>query len=384
MKKAIVILLIVFSFTVVLSAAAADTVSLQFTYAPVDFPNVYLLPNGYYEAIYYTPNTSEYWLDQGRNDVTNCVVEVFDTSGQSVWSFPVFRVDILQDDPDAFFYQNVVLPDQIVFEYYWDHSYERYVSKEWGFDGEKRSTSFDSIKQPEESFRYIRSQYPYTLEMWPFGEAYNAPAKLTYVVDQTAVELPFSYGIHTTCVSTDERFYMLYEAHDAAEGENGAVYLLTYSPDTRELTQTQTNLDTCAGHIAVINDTLVFLQSLNAQEYMLYTAAINNPKQETISFTAAGEIAVDQDEVIDTLIPSGNHLLCLKSRVIDRNTESERLVTELCGLSLEGDLSPIQKWDGEAIFLGNASSTLLFLCEDGAAGYQIIRMTGEDISAYEP
>ena len=173
MKKLIPILMIVLSFTVVLNTSAAETVPLQFAYSPVDYPNFFLLPNGYYEAVYYTPNTSDFWINQGRNDVSNCVVEVFDSFGQSIWSFPVLQVDILQDDANAFFYQNEVRFDQIVFEYYWNHSFERYVSKNWSFDGERHFTSFDSIQQAEESFRYIISQYPYTLEIWPFGETHD-------------------------------------------------------------------------------------------------------------------------------------------------------------------------------------------------------------------
>ena len=81
MKKLIPILMIVLSFTVVLNTSAAETVPLQFAYSPVDYPNFFLLPNGYYEAVYYTPNTSDFWINQGRNDVSNCVVEVFDSFG---------------------------------------------------------------------------------------------------------------------------------------------------------------------------------------------------------------------------------------------------------------------------------------------------------------
>lgn len=382
MKRAIAILLIVLSFSIALSASAADIISLQFSYPPIDSPSVTLLPNGYYEAVYYTPNSSDYWLDQGRNDVSNCVVEVFNASGQSLWSFPVFRIDILQDDADAFFYQNVVLPDQIVFEYYWDHSYERYVSKEWGFDGEQRSTSFDSIKQSEEFFRYIRSQYPYTLETWPFGEEHSVPAKLTYVVDGTTVDLPFAYGVNTTFVDTNERFYMLYEADDIGEGEPGVVYLLMYAPDTHELTTTRTNLTSCSGHIAISNDTLVFLQAKNEKVYVLYNAALNDETQEIIRFTAADAISVLRNEVIDNIIPAGSHLLCLKGKTVDANTEAESQQSELCVLAAEGKLVPVQSWDGEVRFLQNSTTSMQFVCEDGDGGYQIVKLDNEDITNF--
>lgn len=385
MKKLIPILMIVLSFTVVLNTSAAETVPLQFAYSPVDYPNFFLLPNGYYEAVYYTPNTSDFWINQGRNDVSNCVVEVFDSFGQSIWSFPVLQVDILQDDANAFFYQNEVRFDQIVFEYYWNHSFERYVSKNWSFDGERLFTSFDSIQQAEESFRYIISQYPYTLEIWPFGETHDTPARLTYVADGSSVELPFAYGVRTTCVDADKRYYMLYEVNDISEGEPSVVYLLSYVPDTHELTYCRTNLPTCSGHLAVSYDTLVFLQEKvqeNATAYALYTATFNSVEQDMISFTATEEISLAPNEVIENIIPAGNHLLYLKNRVVNQNTMIEHWDSELCALSSEGELASVQKWNGEALFLGNATGPLQFVCEDGTGGYQIIRLSDEDVAYF--
>ena len=153
MKKPVFFLMLALVFLTVSSAFASEIVPLQFSYPPIDFPNIFLLPNGYYQAVYFTPNSSEFWVEQGHTDVSNCIVEVFDAFGQSVWNFPVLQVDILQEDADAFFYQNEVRSDQIVFEYYWDHVFERYVSKSWSFGGERCFTSFDSILQPEEAFR---------------------------------------------------------------------------------------------------------------------------------------------------------------------------------------------------------------------------------------
>ena len=380
MKRIIAILMIVLSYSIPLNASAADAISLKFSYVPVDCPNVYLLPNSYYEAIYYTPNASEFWINQGHYDVSNCVVEVFDAAGDSVWCFPVLRVDIFQNDTDAFFYQNVVLPDQIEFEYYWDHSYERYVSKKWSFDGTQLSASFDSIKQSEDAFRYIHSQYPYTLETWPFGKTHDKPARLTYVVDGSAVDLPFSYGDSTTCVAENGRFYLLYEADDIGEGEPGTVYLLTYAPDTHILTTTRTNLASCSGHIAVSNDALVFLQEINEQAYMLYTAAFTDVEQEILCFTEPSEITKSQNEVIENLIPTGDYLLCLKSKVIEENTGAEHQQSELCVLSAEGDLISVHRWDGGVNLLQSSTTPLQFVIGDGTGGYQIVKLSHEDFN----
>ena len=382
MKKFISFFLILLSFAVVYNASASETISLQFSYTPVDCPSVYFLPNGYYEAVYYTPNTSEFWLDQGSNNVTNCVVEVFDSIGQSIWCFPVLRVDILQDDIDAFYWQNTVETDHIVFEYYWNHSFERYVSKKWSFAGEPLSTSFDSIQQPEEAFRYIITQYPYTLEMWPLGDVHNTPAKLTYVVDDSSVDLPFSYGINTTCVSSDERYFMLYEADDVREGESKVVYLLSYVPATNTLAYYRTDLETCSGHMAISNNTLSFLKEINEQTYMLYTAMLDDVEQSTIHFTATCEIIIDRNEVIDNLIPVGNNLLCVVSKVIDRNTETEHQESELCIISTDGDLASVQKWDGEVSYLKGTTSPLQFVCADETGGYQIIKLIDEDVAYF--
>ena len=106
MKKPVFFLMFALVLLTVSSAFASEIVPLQFSYSPIDFPNIFLLPNGYYQAVYFTPNSSEFWLEQGHTDVSNCIVEVFDAFGQSVWNFPVLQVDILQEDADAFFYQN--------------------------------------------------------------------------------------------------------------------------------------------------------------------------------------------------------------------------------------------------------------------------------------
>ena len=380
MKRIITILVIVLSFTIHLNASAADAISLKFSYSPTECPTVYLLPNGYYEAVYYTPNTSEFWIDQGYDDVTNCVIEVFDAAGDSVWCFPVLRVDIFQDDTDAFFYQNVVLPDQIEFEYYWDHSYERYVSKKWSFDGKQLPASFDSTKQSEDAFRYIRSQYPYTLVTWPFGKTHDTPARLTYVVDGSAVDLPFSYGVSTTCVAENGRFYMLYEADDISEGEPGTVYLLTYAPDTHKLTTTRTNLASCSGHMAVSNNALVFLQEISGQAYMLYTVALTDVEQEILCFSETSEITIGQNEVIENIIPTEDYLLCLKSKVIEESTGAEHHQSELCVLSAEGELVSVHSWDRGVNLLQSSTASLLFISEDRSGGYQVVELSHEDIN----
>lgn len=362
-------------------ASASDTIPLRFTAQPTSFPDVVLLPDGSYEVIYYVQNTAEYWLNQGRNDVSNCVIEVFDASGQSVWRFPVLGIDIFSDDTDAFFYQNAVYRDQIVFETYWGHSYERYVSQNWLFNGERLYTSFDSIHQAETDFRYIISQYPYTLEMWSFREKHNTSAKLTYVIDGSSVDLPYAYGNRTTCVDAKEHYHMLYEADDEGEGEHGTVYLLSYAPDIHTFTWYKTNLTTCSGHIIVNNDEIIFMQE-GLHTYTLYTAECSGIEQEPVIFTPAGKIPLASNEMIENIIPAGNHLLCLKSKVIDLNTVTEHVESELCAVSPECKLVSVRVLNGEAAYLGNTTGSLQFVCKDGAGGYQIIRLSDEDVSYF--
>ncbi len=385
MKRLTTILIAALLFSMTLKASASEMIPLQFTEAPIDYPQFFLLPNGSYEAIYYVPNNTEYWLNQGRNDVSNCAIEIFDASGKSVWYYPILGIDIFADDPDAFFYQNAVYSDQIVFETYWNHSYEQYVSRNWSLNGERLYTSFDPIRQPEESFRYIVSHYPYTLEMWPFGELHDTPARLTYVVDGTTATLPFAYGVRTSCVDVEERYYMLYEADDSIEGEQGTVYLLSYSPDTHKLACYKTNLATCSGPIAVWNDKLVFLQEKvlsDALIYELYSSSLGDGEQDTLSFSLSGEISLGMNEVIENIIPANDLLLCLKSRIIDMNMDGEYVTSELCTVSPEGELTLVHTREGEARFLGNAAGSLQFVCADGADGYQIIRLTDEDATYF--
>ena len=83
MKKPVFFLMFALVLLTVSSAFASEIVPLQFSYSPIDFPNIFLLPNGYYQAVYFTPNSSEFWLEQGHTDVSNCVVEVFDAFGQT-------------------------------------------------------------------------------------------------------------------------------------------------------------------------------------------------------------------------------------------------------------------------------------------------------------
>ena len=101
-----------------------------------------------------------------------------------------------------------------------------------------------------------------------------------------------------------------------------------------------------------------------------------------ISFTATEEISLAPNEVIENIIPAGNHLLYLKNRVVNQNTMIEHWDSELCALSSEGELASVQKWNGEALFLGNATGPLRFVCEDGTGGYQIIRLSDEDVAYF--
>ena len=51
MKKPVFFLVLALVFLTVSSAFASEIVPLQFSYPPIDFPNIFLLPNGYYQAV---------------------------------------------------------------------------------------------------------------------------------------------------------------------------------------------------------------------------------------------------------------------------------------------------------------------------------------------
>ena len=214
--------------------------------------------------------------------------------------------------------------------------------------------------------------------MWPFGEGHNVPAKLTYVPDGSFIELPFAYGLRATCIDLDDRYYMIYEADDIIEGKQGAVYLLSYSPDSHELAQYKTDLSSCAGNLAVSHGMLFFLQEKNQADtlsYELYTAALGDAKEDEISFTATAEIALAMDEVVENVIPFGEQLLFLKSKAINPTHYD----SEICILSEDETLIPVTKWNGEARFLKNTTDPLQFACEDGNGGCQIVKLSEEEV-----
>ena len=53
MKKPVFFLMFALVLLTVSSAFASEIVPLQFSYPPIDFPNIFLLPNGYYQAVYF-------------------------------------------------------------------------------------------------------------------------------------------------------------------------------------------------------------------------------------------------------------------------------------------------------------------------------------------
>ena len=53
MKKPFFFLMLALVFLTVSSAFASEIVPLQLSYPPIDFPNIFLLPNGYYQAVYF-------------------------------------------------------------------------------------------------------------------------------------------------------------------------------------------------------------------------------------------------------------------------------------------------------------------------------------------
>ena len=88
---------------------------------------------------------------------------------------------------------------------------------------------------------------------------------------------------------------------------------------------------------------------------------------------------------MDNLIPADQQLLCVISKIIDRNTETEHQQGEFCIITSEGDLAPVQKWNGEVRFLPGSTGPLQFVCEDAAGGYQIIKLRHEDlVTAAQP
>lgn len=100
--------------------------------------------------------------------------------------------------------------------------------------------------------------------------------------------------------------------------------------------------------------------------------APDDARQGMLCFGAACEISVDCSEGIDSLIASGHTVLCVRGKVTDRNAETEYRQSELCTISAEGGLTPVQPRDGEVCFLQGSTGPLRIVCEVEAGGRRII------------
>lgn len=370
MKKLTVLLLTAVLLLLPMSAvhgqsAVPDvaTIPLKLTDPSIHLGQAYALPNGSYLVEYDTPYMAEFWLNMGRDDVYHHVLEIFDASGASVWRVSD-NCDYLPEDADGYLFQFLIYPDRFTYEYYWNHLMERYYLDTWGFDGTVIENPKDAIWQAEEDARYVESQYPYLLEMWPFGEDYAHPAKLTYVMDGASVDLPFVYGSRTTAVS-NERYFMLYRDHES-------VRLLIYDPTTRTLQDNPTSLPTESGYLAVANDTAYFLTTDDQVDgYLCELFSASLPTSESsIEFQSMAQFPLETGHVVDALIESNGTLYA----VITGNQTS---LYALAG----NHLTEVFAWPDEARYLGTAADSLRFITpNESGDGYDITMLTPNTFS----
>ena len=359
MKRMIAILsaaiLLLLPLHAVCAQTVAETIPLQMTFPSIGIGQAYALPNGSYLVEYYKPDTSEFWLNMGRDDVYQHVIEVFDASGASVWNHYEFS-DMLPEDADGYLFQYAICSDRVTYEYYWNHSMERYYLNTWGFDGSRIENPKDAIHQSEEDARYVVSQYPYLLEMWPFGEGYAHPARLTYVIDGSSTDLPYAYGGRTTCVSGDQ-YCMLYR-------EDDTVRLLVYDPVTRALRNDPTTLTEESGHLVVAGGIAYFLTT----EYQddgslcrLFSAPLSQ-SENGIEFQLTSQFRLEPNAAVDALIESSGELYF----VVSSGT------TSLCTLA-DDRLTQICAWPAEARYLAaDTESIKLIMPNELGDGYQIV------------
>lgn len=334
------------------------TIPLRLTDPSIHLGQAYALPNGSYLIEYDKPDTSEFWRSMGRDDVYSRVTEIFDPSGISVWHYNDSG-HMFPEDADNYLFQFAIYPDRIARELYLEPSMERYYYDVWGFDGMVIENPLDAIHQAEEDARYVDSQYPYLLEMWPFGENYTRPARLTYVMDGSSVDLPFIYGSRTTAVS-NERHFMLYRDHES-------VRLLIYDPATRTLQDNPTSLPTESGYLAVANDTAYFLITDDQVDgYLCELFSASLPASESsIEFQSMAQFPLEAGHVVDALIELNGTLYA----VITGNQTS---LYALAG----NHLTEVYAWPGEARYLGTASDSLRFITpSESGDSYDITVLT---------
>lgn len=374
MKKIITIISAVLLLLLPLHAVLAQTVTsqeietipLQMTYPPIGIGQAYVLPNGSYLVEYDTPYTSEFWHNMGRDDVYHHVTEIFDATGLSVWHYKDGS-DMLPEDADGYLFPFMIYLDRITREYYWNHSMERYYLDTWGFDGTVIENPLDAIRQAEEDARYVDSQYPYLLEMWPFGESYSRPARLTYVVDGSSVDLPFAYGSRTTCVSS-EQYYMLYR-----EGET--VRLLIYDPVTHTLQNNLTTLTEESGNLTVADGIAYFLTADYQDDgYLckLFSAPLAQ-SENSIEFQLTSQFQLEPNSVVDALVESNGERYFVVSCANDGYTTALYVLAD-------DRLTQVYAWPVEARYLVADNESIQFIMpNESGDSYQIVTFTTDDL-----
>lgn len=67
-----------------------------------------------------------------------------------------------------------------------------------------------------------------------------------------------------------------------------------------------------------------------------------------------------------------------------RKVPAEHWGSELDALSPNGELASVQQWNGKASFLENSADPMQFVCEDGAGGYQAMKLSNEGFASTFP
>ena len=380
MKKVVVSIwgtLLIISFFMA-DALALNVIPLHFSYSPIELGQVYLLPNSSYLVEYFRLDTSEFWHNMGRDDIRRHVTEIFSSSGQSIFCCTEGE-DIFPEKIDDYLFQYAVYPDSFLREMYWDGSMQNYFTNTWSFDGTIVTAPSDPIHQEEEEARYIESQYPYTLELYPFAANYKRPAELTYVLDGSRTPLPFGYGERSTAVSSSGNYCMVYDNTDS----DGKIHFLQYDPQYKALEDYPISLSTASGQLVVLPDTIYMLTSEYSDEgysYTLHSGIFPCDNADSIDFTAAARFQLEPDCVVDDIIPIGDQLLLLVTSFgTDRSS-----YTSLNTLSNDVGMIPVYAWDHEVQYIERANDGHIQFITPNASndGYQVMLFSNEDIARF--
>lgn len=380
MKRVVVLILVtllILSFFMA-DALALNAIPLHFSYSPIELGHVYWLPNGSYLVEYFRLNTSEFWHNLGRDDIRRHVTEIFASSGQSVFCCTEGE-EIFPEKIDDYLFQYAVYPDSFLREMYWDGSMQNYFTNTWSFDGTVVVAPSEPIHQEEEEARYIESQYPYTLELYPFGADYQRSTELTYVLDGSRILLPFGYGERSSAVTSSGNYCMIYDN----TGSDGKIHFLQYDPQYKTLKDYPSSLSTASGKLAVLSDTIYLLTSEYSDKgysYALHSSIFPSDNADSIDFAIATRFQLEPDSIVDDIIPIGDQLLFLvTSRGADDSSCSSLNI-----LSSDDFMIPVYTWDHEVRYIERANAGYIQLITPNATndGYQVMLFSNEDIAHF--